>query len=271
MTTSQNPFDQLPDPDEVPTEVSEATCDKHGEYEETARYYFGRQSRPVRSPCPECARIAKRQREEQERRDAEAKRQLRVDALLSNARIPARYAARGLGEFRAESKGQKFALSVCTRFTDDFPAQAEQGRSLVMVGAPGTGKTHLACAIAKAVIEKHQASALFATVSEMLRAIKETYRHDSERTERDVIRKLTDADLLVVDELGVQIGSDHEKLLLFEVLNSRYQELRPTILISNLSAEDLEEFLGHRIMDRYRECGVVLAFDWESYRGRKAA
>ena len=121
------------------------------------------------------------------------------------------------------------------------------------------------------VIEAYGVSAMFATVSDLLRRIKETYRRDAETTEREVIESFVGCDLLVVDELGVQVGSDHEKLLLFEVLNGRYQELRPTILISNLSADDLEAFLGHRVMDRYRECGVVLAFDWGSYRGRKAA
>ena len=76
-------------------------------------------------------------------------------------------------------------------------------------------------------------------------------------------------DLLILDEIGVQIGSEHEKLLLFDVLNGRYQQCRPTILISNLSGSDLEAYLGQRVMDRYRECGAVLAFDWNSYRGTR--
>lgn len=56
---------------------------------------------------------------------------------------------------------------------------------------------------------------------------------------------------------------------MFEILNGRYQELRPTILISNLNTDALESLLGQRIMDRYRECGSVLAFDWQSHRGLK--
>ena len=52
-----------------------------------------------------------------------------------------------------------------------------------------------------------------------------------------------------------------------EMRDNVYQELKPTILISNLNTEELEAFLGQRVMDRYRECGSVLAFDWPSHRG----
>jgi DNA replication protein DnaC len=118
-------------------------------------------------------------------------------------------------------------------------------------------------------MEGQLASVAFGTVASLLRHIKATYAKDSQRTEQDAIDDLLRPDLLILDEVGVQVGSEHEKLLMFEVLNGRYQELRPTVLISNLDVAELEAFLGHRVMDRYRECGSVLAFDWQSHRGQK--
>lgn len=256
---------------DVDTYVEAANCDKHGEFESKVFFPLGRDHRPIKSGCPKCAAIAQAERAEHERRRAEAERMHRVGRLLDFSGIPARFSDRTLDGYAAIERGQKFALTVCKRFLGDFPEQAKIGRSLVMTGAPGTGKTHLACAVLRGVIETYGVPARFVTVSDMLRQIKETYRRDSEVSEREVIERFSEVGLLVVDELGVQIGSEHEKLLLFEVLNARYQELMPTILISNLSADDLEEFLGHRVMDRYRECGVVLAFDWDSYRGSKAS
>lgn len=266
--TSQNLSDLLPEP-EVRTE--RAHCDEHGPFEARVRTFFVDKERAIRSGCPKCSEIANAKREARERQQADAERMFLTAGLVRSCGIPARFADRTLDSYVADSKGQRFALNVCRRFHEDFIEQEKMGRSLVMTGEPGTGKTHLACAVARAVIETYGVSAKFSTVSDLLRRIKETYRRDSEISERSVIDEFVRCGLLVVDELGVQIGSEHEKLLLFEVLNGRYQELRPTILISNLSADDLEEFLGHRVMDRYRECGVVLAFDWESYRGRRAA
>ena len=117
------------------------------------------------------------------------------------------------------------------------------------------------------VINQHLGSAAFGTVAAFLRRIKSTYSKDSQSSEQRAIDELLRPELLVLDEVGVQVGSEHEKLLMFEILNGRYQELRPTILVSNLNTEALESFLGQRVMDRYRECGSILAFDWQSYRG----
>jgi DNA replication protein DnaC len=69
-----------------------------------------------------------------------------------------------------------------------------------------------------------------------------------------------------MDEVGVQVGSEHEKMLLFEIINERYQECRSTVLISNLTREEIAGYLGQRVMDRFAEGGAVVAFDWDSHR-----
>lgn len=224
--------------------------------------------KPFQSRCPKCsaerkaAEDARREREEQRAHDR------RVYELRSEANIPARFAERRFSDYTASVQGQRIALGVCKAFADTWPDKRKAGASLVLTGSPGTGKTHLACAVANAVMDAHLASVLFGTVTGALRFIKDTYRKDSERSERDALRRLTSPDLLILDEVGVQLGSEHEKLLMFEILNARYQDLLPTILISNLTGAELEAFLGQRVMDRYRECGSVLAFDWASHRGR---
>jgi DNA replication protein DnaC len=80
---------------------------------------------------------------------------------------------------------------------------------------------------------------------------------------------MTDMDLLILDEIGVQFGSETERNLLFDVLNERYEDCKPTLLLSNLPKQDVAKYLGERVMDRLREDGGrVVVFDWESHRGR---
>lgn len=224
----------------------------------------------ITSRCPQC--VAFFNAEAAARKEAEARehRNRRVAGIAAASGIPARFAGRDFAGYRATVPGQKIALSVCQAFADSWPEKKADGGSLVLTGGPGTGKTHLACAVANAVMRDHLAVCKFGTVATVLRFIKDTYRRDSELTEQGAIERLVQPDLLIVDEVGVQIGSEHEKMLMFEVLNARYQECRPTILISNLAADELETFMGQRVMDRYRECGAVLAFDWQSHRGVKA-
>lgn len=245
-----------------------AHCDLHGPFQQRVYPPPFEGMRGFRSACPECTEDRRKLREAQELREREAAKRRQIAELTEASAIPLRFRDRTFDNFRVENDGQKLALSVCRRFARAFEQTRKHGTSLVFTGGPGTGKTHLACAIANAVIQSDAANVRFRTVSELMRRIKDTYRKDSTRTESDVIDGYTWLDLLIVDEIGVQVGSDHEKLLLFDVLNGRYQNLRPTILLSNLSAADLETYLGHRVMDRYRECGTVLAFDWDSYRGR---
>lgn len=73
--------------------------------------------------------------------------------------------------------------------------------------------------------------------------------------------------MLILDEVGVQFGSESEKIILFEILNERYLNMKPTILISNLNPAALQEYVGERVMDRMRENGgIILKFDWKSHR-----
>lgn len=255
-----------------PSETVDATCPTHGAY--TARVVAlpdlgGNGRAPViTSPCAKCLAQSKARELARKEQEEQARRERRVADLRSRSRIPARFSERSFADYEASVQGQKIALGVCKAFAASWPEKLAEGASLVLTGGPGTGKTHLACAVANAVMGSHLAECKFGTVATILRHIKDTYRKDSERSEQDAINNLVSPDLLIVDELGVQVGSEHEKLLMFEVLNARYQELRPTILISNLCSAELEAFMGQRVMDRYRECGAILAFDWASHRGR---
>jgi DNA replication protein DnaC len=250
-------------------ETVAALCPTHGAYEARLIDFSVIGGKPLTSRCPLCVADAAARREAEEAEQKARERQHRVAGLLSESGIPTRFQARTLDNFDAAEAGQKRALAVCRRYVETWPEQKEKGTSLILSGGPGTGKTHLACAIGSAVIEQHLSRAVFMTVTEALRSIKDTYRKDAESSEQDAINALLRPSLLILDEVGVQVGSDHEKMLMFEILNGRYMECRPTILLSNLSASDLEVYLGQRVMDRYRECGAVIAFDWKSYRGRK--
>ena len=141
-----------------------------------------------------------------------------------------------------------------------------------MCGRPGTGKNHLAMAIARYVIENHQSPVIFTTALKIAREYKSTWSKGSSRTEDEVIRYFTKPDLLIIDEVGVQFGSDAEKLIMFEIINTRYERMKPTILISNQTREELSAFIGERVLDRMSDGGgCTLSFTWDSYRSKGAA
>lgn len=246
-------------------------CEKHGDYESKCLAVFPG-CNPVYSGCPACNAeyMARKEtenlaRQELSRRDAH---QRELDRLFGNSGIPSRFVDRTFETFKAKTREQEHALTVSRRLVESVTD--ESGASVIFTGRPGTGKTHLACAAAQETIRMFR-SAAFITVSGALRKIKDTYRRDSEISESEALDSFLLPDLLILDEVGAQTGSEHEKTLMFEIINERYQNCRSTILISNLTIQEISQFLGDRVIDRFRESGAVIAFNWESYRGKKAA
>lgn len=254
--------------DHSPETLEKAQCPKHGEFVRRCMR-LPLADTVLKSPCPKCQEEAKAQADANHAHFAEQQAVARYQRLLEDSGIPERFIGKALAHFEAPDSKRRHVLDVASRYIVGFGEN--RGSSLGFCGKPGTGKTHIACAIAQAVMHTG-ARARFATVLRAIRTIKDTYRKDAEFSESDAIEHFTSPELLILDEVGVQVGSEHEKLLLFEIINERYQNRRATILISNLNIKELEVYLGDRVIDRIREDGAILAFDWNSYRtARKVA
>lgn len=226
--------------------------------------------------CPTCDR---EKTEEAERAEAlkqeeqrAADRRSRIYFYTEKSGIPARFKDRSFSNYNPTTPKAHSIFKACRTYADNFPQNSELGRSLILCGTAGTGKTHLACAIATSVIASHAVRAVYTTIPRALRDVKDTYRKSSDRSEQTAIASFAQPDLLILDEAGVQYGTDAERNILFEIINERYESMKPTILISNLELTSLTTFLGERVIDRMKENGgQVMIFDWPSARGKTAS
>jgi DNA replication protein DnaC len=243
-----------------------AVCDTHGAYE--SRCFIG----SIWSKCPTCGAEAearkKAEREAKERDDRQQAWQRRI----GDAGIPERFQTRSLHSFVAETGAQARALEFANGYADSFDDALASGRSALFIGKPGTGKTHLAVGIGLRIMHRDSRTVLFTTVMRAIRRVKDTWARENRETETQAIAALVFPDLLILDEVGVQFGSDTEKLILFDVLNERYEKRRPTLLLSNHPLDDVKAYLGERVFDRLREDGgEVISFTWESHRAKLAS
>ena len=244
-------------------------CPTHGNYEVQTLYVL---DRPIRSSleCPEC-KILRLQTEAQKaqnmaKREEEGRLRDKKQTLFNTANVPYRYADASLRSYKASSAKQRDILARLTKYCENWFEYRDKGTSLMLLGSPGTGKTHLACSIIFEITHK-LCPAQYTTVADFSRAVRATYASGVKETETDALNRFADYQLLVIDEIGSSSGSDHEKQTLFDLINRRYNAVAPTILLSNLLLEEVREFLGARIMDRLREGGgKVFVLDWESYR-----
>ena len=82
----------------------------------------------------------------------------------------------------------------------------------------------------------------------------------------DVLAEFANVPLLVIDEIGMQYGTESEQNHLFDVLDRRYRDMMPTILLTNQNKDGFRQYVGDRIYDRMTECARWVPFAWDSYR-----
>lgn len=198
-----------------------------------------------------------------------AQRQARAErttAALIGAGITPRFADATFDGYVAETEQQRKALSKCRDYAEQFPEHFRAGRSLLLTGNVGCGKTHLASAIVRTVVAD-QCRALIIPASDIISLARASMVPGAGYTDRDVVLHLGGLDLLVIDEVGCQKGSEYELALLHAIIDRRYQAVLPTVLISNLGVDGLKAYIGDRALDRLRQNGgMAVGFTWSSMR-----
>lgn len=229
-------------------DADEATgaCDKHG--------YYVTYVRKGRDPsCPICLQATLAAA------NAENAKQTVEDQAAVRARalgIPSRYAHASLDS----------VAELARKALEAWAKSAEsRARSFVLIGPVGVGKTYAACALALRCKEANVPTR-YASQASILRAIRSTWSNRSERSEESVWRELTAPYVLIVDDVGAARGNENDALRISELIDERYNEQKPTIIVTNLKPEQLKLELGDRAYDRICEGGKLVVMTGESRR-----
>jgi DNA replication protein DnaC len=189
---------------------------------------------------------------------------------LADANIPRRYQHCTIANFTAYNESLERAAAQARRVAEAFPAV---GTGLFLEGQPGVGKTHLAVAVLKQVIQTAGARGLFYDTRDLLRIIRSTYDPSIRTTELEILRPVMSADLLVLDDLGAEKTSEWVEETMNLIVNTRYNERRPTVFTTNYEElpddndpEGLKSRIGFRIHSRLYEMCDFLEFDGADYR-----
>ncbi len=239
------------------------------------------------NPCPECGGtgfvyVAREGREYAQPCQCRRAAQGGVDPA-EHCRIPPRYEHCTFDNFEPRTGSLLDAVSKARRYCEGYPylGPAEEGLGLLFNGDSGVGKTHLAVAILKLLVEKKGVRGQFWDFHALIREIKNSYNPETLTTELQVLEPVVETDLLLLDDLGAWKMTDWMNDTLFYILNSRYMAKRSTIITTNYQDADREavlaadplrrrEFLvervGQRVRSRLQEMCLVIHIKAGDYR-----
>ena len=237
------------------------SCPKHGKYEGYTTVVSDKRS--INSICPECL----------EKENDRARQELYERIALSGSRdvfnqscIPPRYQKSNFGVYRSSCEKAEAVKRLLSRFTTDFKIAALNGTSFLFSGKTGTGKTHLACAIAMNIIKQGH-TAKYTSMADVISKVKATWSGTSQLTEDEMIDKFIEFELLIIDEIGLGSLSPKERNIIFMIIDRRYSNNKPTIGISKFHEAKVCQMIGEETVSRLKSGGGgVLVFDWEDYR-----
>ena len=221
----------------------------------------------------------KKERESQLKREDQEKEQQKLQPELFMNFIPVKFRKNSLDNFEGSEAIKKLIREYADGFIRNIKYLAGKALlneglvqypgSILLTGKTGCGKTHLAVSIVTELIKRNfdLYDCLFVTAPELLLEIRATFRPSYKKyddcgnceadTENDVLDKYSKCELLILDDLGAEKVSDFTIQSLYLVIDRRNKNLKPTIVTTNLSLEEIETQIDARMASRLADMKII--------------
>lgn len=118
---------------------------------------------------------------------------------------------------------------------------------LCLLGIPGTGKTYFCAAVANWFIQQKK-EIFYVNIRRFFESIQKAIASNGSQYEE--IRRFSERPILIIDDLGASRGTEWQKEVILDLIDTRYSSELPTIITSNLSFNEMRELFDDRIERR---------------------
>lgn len=243
-------------------------CSKCGGKKETLIEIFGIEKK-VACLCPCEVKERDRLREIEKQKQ----RMQRLENLRKYSLMDKQFKNCTFENFKIDNKNKrmhKLGKNYCAK----WPEMKGKNIGLLLYGPPGTGKTFLAFCVANELLNNMVPVIAISSIG-LLGKIKETYNTWGSEGEVEIINSLKNASLLVLDDLGAENNTAWSKEKIYEIIDARYRDGKPSIITTNLTREGLKKRLAgedgvFRTYDRIIEMCCPVEVEGSSRRAEAA-
>ena len=136
--------------------------------------------------------------------------------------------------------------SYCKDYVNTF---GRDSKSLLMIGSTGLGKTHLSVAMSYE-LTKNGFGVIYCSAPDMMRRLENEYFRKNDADTEQTEQTLSECDLLVIDDLGTEFSNKYSMASMYNIVNTRINMNKPTIISTNLTARELQNTYGMRFVSR---------------------
>lgn len=184
----------------------------------------------------------KRLQAEYERNRAMQEMKEKINKLMIDSGIKERFKRRTFDNFIVKTEQEKKAKAIAMRFAENFlTTVVPKGSCLRFEGTNGTGKTHLAAAIALDLINKG-VPVIFKSVGDLFFDIQKAF-NKGEKTKEEILDVYKNVDLLIIDDIDKAKFTKWNVSALYSIINDRYENMKPMVITANNGNDDLARIM----------------------------
>jgi len=163
-------------------------------------------------------------------------------------------------------KNNKALEETCKLYLENWKKIKPLGLGYYFWGNVGAGKTYTAAILANELMKQHFVEVLFLKMPEAVARIKKSFGSDKKDSDKNLFEKMRDAEMLILDDLGIEKVSDWLADEIYQVVEHRYSNNLPMIITSNQSLDDLAKIYREQVSSRITEKTKSIKFTQKDKR-----
>ena len=205
-----------------------------------------------------------KEKEEKKRIEENREKQDRLERLFKNSLMDSKFRKETFKKWD-RSKGSRTYYDIGIKYCKNFKEIRTEGLGMMLQGRPGNGKTYLSNCIANYLLDTFT-PVISISINNLLDRIRQTYNKWGQEGETELIKSITKADLIILDDLGTENPTDWAISKVYSIIDAIYRAKKCLIVSTNYTLQQLREQYGERTISRLEEMCTTITIRDKSFR-----